>query len=170
MLELLTYLAFCIFPIAVFTGGFHDMLTMTIPNKVSLFLLVAFIPVALLAGLSPTQIGWHFAAGALILIFGFTLFAFEYLGGGDVKLLAAAALWIGMELLFYFMCAVVMFGGLLSLFLLMFRSYPLPLPLLRVGWIYYAHQKDSGVPYGLAIASGTLVCITEVNWMANIIG
>ena len=39
--------------------------------------------------------GWHFAAGALVLAVTFGLFAMGGMGGGDAKLLAATALWMG---------------------------------------------------------------------------
>lgn len=165
----LTYILFCIFPIAVVTGGFYDMLTMTIPNKISLVLVVAFFPVAWLAGLPLAAMGMHVLAFAIVLFVGMALFAFGYIGGGDVKLLAAASLWIGMEILLSFVCIVGIIGGALSVGLLVFRAQHLPMSLLRVGWVYKAHQSETGVPYGLAIASGAMLVATDVSWMAKII-
>ena len=59
------------------------------------------------------------------------LFQLRLVGGGDAKLLAAAALWVGYEQLIPFLVYVTIFGGVLALVLLAYRCAPadaLPLP------------------------------------------
>jgi Flp pilus assembly protein protease CpaA len=41
-----------LFPVLTIYAAFSDLLTMTIPNRVSLLLVAGFVPVALMAGLS----------------------------------------------------------------------------------------------------------------------
>src|SRR5688572_27696722 len=112
-------------------AGAMDLLTMTIPNRITLGLALAFLPAAAVMGLAPSEILMHVAAGALVLVIGIALFAVGGFGGGDAKLLAAGALWIGMDGLLSYLLLVTLFGGLLSLVVVLYRRYPataLPLP------------------------------------------
>ncbi|MBN9576732.1 MAG: prepilin peptidase, partial [Alphaproteobacteria bacterium] len=72
-----------------------DVASFTIPNTLQLGLVLAFIAFALLAPLPLSVVGMHVLAGLTALALGFTLFALGYVGGGDAKLLAAVALWLG---------------------------------------------------------------------------
>src|SRR5262249_54013133 len=56
-----------VFPALMAFAASSDFLTMTIPNKVSLLLVAGFLALALLTGMSMSELGWHFAAGALVL-------------------------------------------------------------------------------------------------------
>ena len=56
-----------VFPAAVAFAGAMDLFTMTIPNRISLAMVAAFVVLAPLAGLSPWQIANHFGAGLLVL-------------------------------------------------------------------------------------------------------
>ena len=71
------------------------MASFTIPNFIQIALLVTFGIFALVIPLTPAMIGAHLLAGLIGLIAGFTLFALGYIGGGDAKLFACAALWLG---------------------------------------------------------------------------
>ena len=97
-------------------------------------------------------------AGILFLA-GFALFAFGLLGGGDVKLLAAAALWAGADQMMIFLAATAAFGGLLGILLLMFRARPLAIPMHRVGWIVSLHERERVMPYGIAISGGAILAM-----------
>ena len=56
-------------------------------------------------------VGWHFAAGGVGLAVGFTLFAFGFIGGGDAKLFACAALALGWNDLFEYALIASLFAG-----------------------------------------------------------
>src|SRR3954447_21014331 len=94
-LTVLHYLIFAIFPAAMAYAGASDLLTMTISNKISLALIAAFIVLAPMVGASWSDLGLHAAAGAIVFTVAFICFAFGWVAGGDVKLAAVAALWLG---------------------------------------------------------------------------
>ena len=76
-------------------AGIRDVLTMQISNVLVLGLVLAFAVFAPLAGLTAFEIATAGAMALAVLLVGMGLFALGWLGGGDVKLTAAAALWLG---------------------------------------------------------------------------
>src|SRR3954471_8163196 len=70
------------FPALMAYAAASDLVTMTIPNRLSLALIAAFAAFALAAGLPWGAILTHVAAGALVLAVCFGLFAFRWIGGG----------------------------------------------------------------------------------------
>ncbi|MHB2169178.1 A24 family peptidase [Alsobacter sp. R-9] len=158
------------FPALMAYAAASDLLTMTIPNRITIALAVLFFLLAPIAGLGWEQIGWHAAVGAGALVIGIAVFAFGWMGGGDAKLMAATALWFGptMALVNYFVCFAIVGGGL-GLALLTFRRWPLPAFALGWGWLARLHEKSTGVPYGIALAAGALAFYTESPiWMAHL--
>ncbi len=146
-----------IFPGLMAYAAASDLLMMTIPNKISLALVLAFAMIVA-AGYVPWDAAlMHAAAGSLVLLVCFGLFSFGWIGGGDAKLAAAVALWLGFQaLLEYFLVASII-GGLLSLALLQLRAFPLPAFALQWGWLARLHDRRSGVPYGIALAVAALL-------------
>lgn len=159
-----------VFPIAMVFAAAFDLLTMTIPNKISMALVAAFALVAPMSGLPLDVIGMHVATGAGVLILGFFLFARGWLGGGDAKLLAATALWLGFDSLGDFMLTVGFLGGLLSGAILAFRLYVPARMFTGPAWLVRLHGKDNGVPYGLAIGAAALVLYPDTRWFTFLIG
>lgn len=154
-----------VFPAAMAYAAASDLLTMRIANSVSLGLVAAFLLVAFIAGMSAQDMLLHLAVGAVLLIAGMLLFSLNLLGGGDAKLLAAAALWIGYDQLGLFLFSVTLFGGALALLLLAYRRLPaaaLPLP----AWAVRLHTAGGGMPYGIAIAAGALTVYPLTRWPA----
>ena len=103
-------------------------------------------------------IGWHLLAGLLGLAMGFTLFALGWIGGGDAKLFAAVALWLGLKDLMPYALVASVFGGALTIAVLLLRQCPLPALLARQGWIVRLHDARSGIPYGVALAWRRFSC------------
>ena len=99
-----------------------DLFTMTIPNRISIILVAAFLIAAPVTGMAWEQFFVHVGTGVAVLAIGIALFAFGLLGGGDAKLLAAASLWIGFDYLGQYMFMVVLMGGALSIVLLAYRG------------------------------------------------
>jgi prepilin peptidase CpaA len=74
-------------------GGLWDLRRMRIPNWLNAALALLFVPVAALT--LPLEAAlWRVAVAAGVLLAGYALFVAGRMGGGDVKMLAAAALWI----------------------------------------------------------------------------
>jgi prepilin peptidase CpaA len=165
----LAYPLVFVFPFAMAFAAATDLLTMSIPNRLSLGLCAAFLFVAPIAGLSWQEVLSHLAAGSLMLLVGILLFSLGWVGGGDGKLLAVASLWLGFEPMVLFLGYVTIFGGALALAILAYRSVPagaLPLP----GWAVRLHAKGEGMPYGVAIAAGALAIYPSTNLYAALAG
>ena len=154
-----------LFPALMAFAASSDLFTMTISNRVSLALGAAFLLLAVITGMSFTAFGWHIAAAALVLVVAFAFFSQGWIGGGDAKLAAATSLWFGFEHLLNYMVYAALFGGVLTLLLLEFRKFPLPLMLARQAWIERLHEKGGGVPYGIALAASALMVYPHTNWM-----
>lgn len=161
---MLAYPLLLVFPIAMAFAAANDLFTMTIPNKISLVLIAAFAVAAVVAGLSLEQILMHAAAGAGVLVAGFALFSFGLLGGGDAKLMASGALWMGLDLLFPYIAYITIFGGVLSLVILAYRRFVPAASLKLPPWAMRLHISGGGVPYGIAIAAAGLVLYPSTNW------
>jgi prepilin peptidase CpaA len=140
-----------------------DIASYTIPNRVQLAIIAAFVVFMALAGFTTAQLGAHLLAGFIGLAIGFTLFARGYIGGGDAKLFACVALWLGLGNLFEYSLTAALFGGLLSIFLLSLRRVPLPPIALNQRWIARLHDSRSGIPYGVALAIAALVLLPHAD-------
>ena len=154
-----------LFPALMAFAAASDLFTMTISNRVSLALAAGFLVLALVGGMAPYDIMMHVAAGAAVLAVGFGCFAMGWVGGGDAKVAAAAALWFGFGHLLNYLLYASLFGGALTLLLLQFRQWPLPYALAGQLWLLKLHAKDSGIPYGIALAIGALTVYPETDWI-----
>ena len=143
-----------------------DVATMTIPNWVSIVLAALFPVAALVNGMSFADIGLHLAFGAAVLIVGFILFQFGILGGGDVKLIAAAAVWTGFGAFGDFAMGTALVGGALALVLLITRARVKPGD-ARPAFVNRLLRPRGGVPYGVAIAAGGLVALQALPFAAS---
>lgn len=143
-----------IFPLCLAMAACSDLLTMTIPNRISLVLALSFLVIAPFAALPLPAIAMHLAAALIVFGVCFALFSLNVMGGGDAKLLSAAAIWFGFnQSLLIFVVYVGFIGGLLTLLILMIRArwntilaMGLPVP----NSIILAKK----IPYGIAIAAG----------------
>lgn len=101
---------------------------------------------------------WLNAASFLAMLgAGIILFGRGWLGGGDVKLLAATALWFPLTALPAFMAYVTMIGGLMTLALIALRRMVMAGSGDR---IRNPVLKPKGpIPYGVAIAIGAIACL-----------
>ncbi|WP_279358051.1 A24 family peptidase [Methylobacterium indicum] len=154
-----------VFPFLMAYAAASDVLTMTIPNRVSLILVAAFVPLAATAGLGWTEIGSHVGAFGLVLTVGFTLFAFGVIGGGDAKLAAATALWLGFEPLLDYVVNFSLLGGVLALAILYVRGQPLPGFVIAWPFALRLHDRCVGMPYGVALSASALItCPSAPLW------
>lgn len=149
---MLSTLALLIFPALMAYAAASDLFTMRIANWLVIAIVGAFAVMAYLAQLSWTEIGMAAAAGATVLAISFAFFAFNWIGGGDAKLVSATTLWLGFGLMLPYVIYAALLGGALTLLLLWFRRFPLSEGLAKQAWLDRLHNPKTGVPYGIALA------------------
>jgi prepilin peptidase CpaA len=154
-----------LFPALMAFAASSDLFTMTISNRVSLLLVAGFLVLAALGGMDLQTMLWHLGAGLTILVAAFACFAMGWIGGGDAKVAAAVALWFGFAHLFDYLLYASLFGGAITLLLLQFRQWPLPHVLGSQAWLLRLHDKETGIPYGIALAVGALMIYPETEWI-----
>jgi prepilin peptidase CpaA len=154
-----------LFPALMAFAAASDLFTMTISNRVSLLLIAGFVVLALFSGMGLNDFMTHAGAGLAVLTVAFACFAFGWVGGGDAKVAAAAGLWFGFGHLLDYLIYASLFGGALTLLLLQFRQWPLPYALVGQTWLLRLHHKETGIPYGIALALGALVVYPETDWI-----
>jgi prepilin peptidase CpaA len=154
-----------LFPALMAFAAASDLFTMTISNRVSLALVGGFFALALLSGMGLQDMVAHIGAGVAVLAVAFACFALGWIGGGDAKVAAAAALWFGFGHLLDYLLYASLFGGALTLLLLQFRQWPLPWSLGGQPWLVKLHARDTGIPYGIALAIGALVIYPDTDWI-----
>ena len=149
----MTVITQLLFALCLVLAAVEDAWRLRISNVFSLLLVALFVAAAAAQGFA---IDWlsHLGAAALVFVGGLFMFARGWLGGGDVKLWTALALWAGFDRLAPFMLAVVAAGGVLAFLLVAVRrTLPVPAdgqnrtPLLR---------RSGPIPYGLALCAGGL--------------
>ncbi len=154
-----------VFPALMAFAASSDLFTMTISNRVTLALVGGFMALALVSGMSLNDMLSHFGAAATVLAVTFVFFARGWIGGGDAKLAAATALWLGFDHLVVYLLYASIFGGILTLAMIRFRLMPLPEVLAEQEWVKRLHRLDGGVPYGIALAASALMIYPETAWM-----
>jgi len=141
--------ALLFFSACLLAAAASDLRSRTIPNVLPLALALGF---AVWAVAAPEPAWpWRLLGAALVLALGYGAWTLRALGGGDVKLLAAAALWFPLKLLPSFLLAVTLAGGVQALVWLLLR---------RQGAL---RLTDGRMPYAVAIAAaGLWVMFTAV--------
>ena len=157
-----------LFPAMMAFAASSDLFTMTIANRVSLILIGGFGLLGVMTGMSANDMLLHVGAGGSVLVVGFTLFSFGWIGGGDAKLAAATALWFGFNHLFDYLIYSSILGGVLTLLLIQFRMFPLPHVLVGRDWIERLHRRGGGIPYGIALAAAALLVYPHTEWMTKL--
>lgn len=160
-----------VFPALMAYAAASDLLTMTIPNTLSIALTVSFAVFAVLAGMSAGDLLMHLGAGMLVLTVCFGLFSLGWVGGGDAKLAAVTALWLGFQPLLEYFFIAALAGGVLSVMILILRGPSFPVALPRWVWLDRLRDERNGVPYGIALALAALAVYPHSSiWLASIHG
>jgi prepilin peptidase CpaA len=131
-------------------------------------LIIGFLAMAAATGLPGNEVLAHIGAASAVLLVTFVFFARGWIGGGDAKLAAATALWLGFDQLMNYLIYASLLGGVLTYALLRFRLYPLPRWLAGHEWAERLHRSDAGVPYGIALATAALLVYPETSWMKSL--
>ena len=128
-----------IFPAMMAFAASSDLFTMTISNRISLILVGGFFAMAYVAGMTPHDVLSHVGAAFSVLAVTFVFFARGWIGGGDAKLAAATALWLGFDHLMPYLLYASLFGGVLTFAMIRFRLMPLPAMLADQEWVKRLH-------------------------------
>lgn len=162
MLALLAVALVLCLPALLLTAAVSDAMSFTIPNWIPLALLALFPVAALSMGVPLPAMALHLAVGVAALVAGMAMFALRWVGGGDAKLMAAAALWLGLPAVPEFLLAAAMAGGGLAVVVLTMRSAAFrPVILLGPSWVGRLADPAQGIPYGVAIAAGALIALPD---------
>jgi prepilin peptidase CpaA len=160
-------IAVAAFAVLMAAAAFEDFRRFIIPNWLVLAL-VAVWPLSPVSGaVAPAAALGALGIAATVFVIGALLFARGLVGGGDVKLLAVAALWAGPAATPELLVVTAALGGVLSLFLLS----PLGAHASLAGRLFFgppgaaamATGEDGrvAVPYGIAIAAAALFVILQ---------
>lgn len=134
----------------------QDVYQLRISNvfPVAVFLLFPVYAIAKGADVTIWQNGVVFLA---IFALGILAFGAHWLGGGDVKLLAATALWFDISGAAWLIGAIATLGAVIALIFMLFRRV-IPEPvLLRSGMV--SLKRNGPIPYGIGIAGGAIAAI-----------
>ncbi|KAB0682999.1 peptidase [Aureimonas leprariae] len=141
-----------------------DLVTMTIANRVPIVLAVSFLALAFATGMPPAVIGLHFVVGLAALLVTFGCFAAGWMGGGDAKLVAATALWLGpTEAMTQYLLLGALLGGALTLGLLSLRS--VLQPVTTIDFVDRLLEEKTGIPYGIALGFAGLAAYSQSAWI-----
>ncbi|QGM46170.1 A24 family peptidase [Methylocystis heyeri] len=167
---MLDSIALIVFPLAMLFAAFTDLLTMTIPNRLSLFLIGAYFLLALYLRTPLETIALHVSCAVAMLVLTFAMFQFRWIGGGDAKLAAATALWLGWGLLFDYGLIASIAGGALTLIVIALQHHELPQTLRDFKFIDRLASKNCGVPYGIALALAGLAVYPQTSAWSGLTG
>jgi prepilin peptidase CpaA len=162
---MLNFVCLLLFPALMAFAAASDLFTMTISNRISLLLIAGFVVAAALSGMTWHDVLNHLGAGLLVLVVAFACFAMGWIGGGDAKLVATTALWFGFGYLLDYLVMASVIGGALTLLILQYRKWPMPYFFLSQEWAARLHNKNGGIPYGIALAIGALMVYPDTPWM-----
>lgn len=155
------------FPAVLALAASMDLITMTIPNRVCAAVAIGYLVLAVAIGVPFSAILINLSCAAAVLAVMFALFAFGVIGGGDAKLAAAISLWLGWGMILDYGVTTAIYGGALTLLILVGRRLVLPVWLSRHAWIARLHDSKSGVPYGIALAAAGMMLYPHTQiWQA----
>jgi prepilin peptidase CpaA len=143
-----SYGLLAVLAIALLVAAFTDLRSRQISNKLNAAIALGAPLFWWASGLSFGDIAWQVGIALLSLVVLAGFFALRWMGGGDVKLLAALALWIQPALFLQLIIAMAIIGGVLTL--------------VFGAWHIARRQRDRvAIPYGVAIAAAALLVIGQ---------
>ncbi|WP_375201344.1 A24 family peptidase [Hyphococcus sp.] len=167
---MIAYLLLSVFPAALLIAAANDVYEFKIPNWISIVLICVYPLAGLAVGASYDVVGEGVLIGAAALALGFALFAFKIVGGGDAKLFAATAPWLGLASLGVFLINTAMAGLVLAIVMGMFRKFPLLPVYAHAPWLIRLHERKKDLPYAVAIAAGGLLSFSQTPYFQLVIG
>jgi prepilin peptidase CpaA len=156
-----TVLMICV--LLLLGGGLHDLIARSIPNAIPAAVTLLGVATRLLNG----EVVGAVVAGFLVFVSAVFCWRRGWLGGGDVKLLAAAALALPPVSVLPFIAAVAIAGGVLALMYLAARPLTSSHPATRPAGLFaralrverWRIGRGGPLPYACAIAAGFVFAI-----------
>jgi prepilin peptidase CpaA len=134
--------------IALLVAAFTDIRSRQISNKLNGAIALCAPLFWWATGLSLGDVAWQLGVATISLVILAGLFALRWMGGGDVKLLTALALWVKPALFLNLIIAMALIGGVLTL--------------AFGAWHIARRQRDRlAIPYGVAIAAAALLVLAD---------
>lgn len=152
---------FWLFALTLVVAMAWDVAKLEIPDTASLVLIAGFLVGTAWSG-GWVAAGWNLLAGIAVFAAGLALFRMGIWGGGDVKLGAAIALWLGWGGLSPWLLSTAILGGALALTILFYRRVPEARVAGWPDWARRLHAPREGIPYGVALGAGALTVIDRV--------
>ena len=144
------FMALCIY------AALRDIETLTITNGTNAAIAFLFVPAVIIAAPGWDVAGAHLMAGLAAFAISVLLFTFGVFGGGDAKMIPGVMLWLGPAAAMPFLVVMAVTGGALAILVVLARK-----------WVPAGAAPDfaretlltgNGVPYGVAIAAGAILC------------
>jgi len=147
--ELITYGLLGALAIGLLTAAFTDLRRRQIDNWLNAAVALAAPAFWWASGLDLwPDVAWQLGIAALTFLVCAGLFALRMMGGGDVKLLAALALWIQPMHFAWLVVAMSLIGALLTI--------------VFAGWHIARRQPGrAAIPYGVAICAAGLLTLAD---------
>ena len=165
MAQIFAFIPFGFFSLVMVTATVSDITTMRIPNKLVLTLLGGYLVMVSFSEMTTSDVVGGLVAACAVFCLGFMAFACGWMGGGDVKLMSATALWLGLPQLPAFLFWTSVFGTIITLGLLVYRARPLPATLQgQPHWALHLHRRATPVPYGAAIGPAAMLVFASTPW------
>lgn len=134
--------------IALLFAAFTDIRSRHISNKLNAGIALCAPLFWWATGLGLGDIAWQLGVALATLVITAGFFAMRWMGGGDVKLLTALALWVPPLIFLNLVLAMAIIGGVLTV--------------AFGAWHIARRQRDRlAIPYGVAIAAAALLTLGD---------
>lgn len=136
---------------------YTDLTQQRIYNWAILMLLSLYFPLALSAGFDLQAVAMASGTAMIVFMAGLGCFSAGWLGGGDVKLAAVSALWLGPETVISYILWTAILGSIVTLSIMVLRRRQA----MASGQDYNRHAS---LPYGPGMALAAIILFPQSNW------
>ena len=156
-----TALIWALFVFLVILAAVSDLISFTIPNGIVIAVALLFVPRLAMLGFDPWTVGKSLASASILFLIGLLLFSRGFLGGGDVKLIAALGLWTGLLYLPRFLLVMAVAGGALAIVAI--ATVLIASMSRNRSPVSFRNLASARIPYAAAIAVAGLDLAVRVN-------